>query len=409
MRVLVISPSLPYPPIWGFNIRVFQILSHLARRNAVSLLCYGDPSTEDEAAAREALAGICEEVFTVPDVKLSRREKRRRQAWASLGPRSFHLHRYFSPQMQTKITELLGGGRFGLVQVESGAMAGFDFGRTPIVLDEHNLEYELLRRGKDVNSSIRRRIFTFLESGKVEREEISAWRKANGCVFTSRRDEAIANARVPGLHTAVVPNGVALDYFRPMDAAIKPGCIVFTGLMRYRPNSDGFSYFVREIFPAVRMSRPDATFTAVGWGLTAEIEHLLGNGVSHTGRVDDVRPYLATASVVVAPLRIGSGTRLKILEGLAMGKAVVSTSIGCEGLDVKHGEHVLIADDPGAFAESVLSLLNDPAGADALGRRGRALVERLYGWDRAVGELERFHQSVFAPGNKLAGTVSALQ
>ncbi|HKC19852.1 MAG TPA: glycosyltransferase family 4 protein, partial [Candidatus Dormibacteraeota bacterium] len=143
-------------------------------------------------------------------------------------------------------------------------------------------------------------------------------------------------------------------------------------------------------------------FTAVGWGLPDDLRPLLGKGVTHTGRVDDVRPYLGRASVVVVPLRIGSGTRLKVLEALAMGKAVVSTKIGCEGLEVKHGEHLLIASDPAEFAKSVLRLMARPEDAAALGRRGRELVERRYGWDRSVARLHEFHESIFDARSSLS-------
>jgi glycosyltransferase involved in cell wall biosynthesis len=193
-----------------------------------------------------------------------------------------------------------------------------------------------------------------------------------------------------------------------MDLGVRPDSIVFTGLMTYWPNADGVGYFIRDILPTIRKSLPDATFTAVGWGLREELRPLLGNGVVHTGWVADVRPYLAAASLAVVPLRTGSGTRLKILEALAMGKAVVSTSVGCEGLDVQDGKHLLIADDSKAFADSVVRLLRDPVEAAALGSRGRALVESLYGWDQSAAELERFHQSLFARPGKLGIEASAV-
>lgn len=393
MRILLLTPSLPWPPMWGFNIRVLNILRELAAHNSVSLLCYG--GGEPDAQARETISAICDRVFIVPETGRSIRQRRLLQAGTVISPRSFHLRRYVSAEMQARLTQILRDGAYDLVQVESSAMASFDFGNTPIVLDEHNLEYELLRRSNAVESSRIRRAFAATESRKVEREEISTWNRVKGCVLTSEREQAVVQRAAPGVATAVVPNGVALDYFQPSAAEVTPGSIVFTGLMTYRPNADGVSYFIRRILPAIRASRPDAVFTAVGWGLPDDVRPLLGEGVFHTGRVDDIRPYLAKASVVVVPLRIGSGTRLKVLEALAMAKPVVSTTVGCEGIDVSHGEHLLIADAPAAFAAAVTSLLEDPAEAAALGRRGRAMVESRYGWERSVAELERFHRSLF--------------
>jgi sugar transferase (PEP-CTERM/EpsH1 system associated) len=391
MRILVVTPSLPYPPMWGFNIRVFNILKHLSARNTVSLLCYGERDVQEH----HVLGQMCEQIFTVPDVERSTVERRLLQARSALSRRSFHLQRYLSAPMQATLTRVLREGAYDFVQVESSAMASFDFGSTPIVLDEHNLEYELLQRSNQFEGAPVRRAFAAGECRKVQREEIATWHRAKGCVLTSERERAVVNREAPTVSTAVMPNGVALDYFQPAVSAPAPGSIVFTGLMTYRPNADGVSFFIRRILPAVRASREEATFTAVGWGLPDDVRPLLGDGVTHTGRVDDIRPYLAKASVVVVPLRIGSGTRLKVLEALAMAKPVVSTTIGCEGLDLAHGEHLLIADDPDEFARSVVRLLDDRAEAVALGRRGRALVQSRYGWDRSVAELERFHQSLF--------------
>lgn len=316
------------------------------------------------------------------------------------------MHRLFSHQMQTTIWNLLRDRPYDLVEVESSAMASFAFGQVPVVVDEHNIEYELLDRSRRVNSSLPRSAFMAIESKKAKKEEIEVWRRVQGCVLTSQREQAVVNGTVNSLPTAVVPNGVDLDYFRPVRCDPPEPRLVFTGLMTYRPNVDALSYFIRDIFPRVRSGRPDATLTAVGWGFSEELAPLLGKGVSHTGRVEDVRPYLAGASVVVAPLRIGGGTRLKILEALAMGKAVVSTTVGCEGIDVRDGKHLVIADDPVAFARSVVQLLDDPDRAAGLGRAGRALVESRYGWSQSVAELERFHASVVESANGAARSMA---
>jgi sugar transferase (PEP-CTERM/EpsH1 system associated) len=391
MRLLVLTPTLPHPPIWGFNIRVSQLVRHLASKHEVTLLSYEGPH---DSAARQALGNMCTSIVLVPALKRSMSLRRFAQVRATMSVSSFHLHRFYSQEMQTALTKILHDVRPDLVQIESSAMAMFDFGNAPVVLDEHNLEYELLQRTAAIEESRIRRLHAGLESRKVKKEEAAVWRRVDGCVLTSTREQAIVNAAEPDLPTAVVPNGVDLDYFRPKDAAIKPGSLVFTGLLTYRPNADGASHFVRAIFPSIVAARPDATFTAVGWGLPDDLRSLLGERISHTGRVDDVRPYLASAAVVVVPLRIGSGTRLKVLEALAMGKAVVTTRVGCEGLDVNDGDHLLIADEPDEFASAVVRLLDSPAEADRLGRRGRARVESRYGWAESARGLDRFHESL---------------
>jgi glycosyltransferase involved in cell wall biosynthesis len=173
--------------------------------------------------------------------------------------------------------------------------------------------------------------------------------------------------------------------------------LVFVGAMHWRPNQDAIQYFVDEILPLVRDRRPDVSIAVVGQEPPAHIQKLDSlPGVHIVGRVDDVRPYVDAATVYVVPLRIGGGTRLKILEALAMGKAVVSTSVGAEGLDVVDGEHILIADSADEFADRIERLLADPSLRGKLGRAGRALVTERYRWDSLARKLESFLGDVVA-------------
>jgi len=300
--------------------------------------------------------------------------------------------RLHSHRMQEAIDSVLAKERFDVVQVESSVMAGYRFpADVTIILDEHNLEYELLERSSRAERSVPRKVYSWLEYLKFRREEQLRWQRAAGCVLTSEREADVVRALEAAPPVAVVPNGVDIDHFRPdfQSGAGDPNSIVFTGLMTYRPNADGAAYFIREVLPRIHRVRPEVTFTAVGWGGLPE--GLLSARVRATGRVDDVRPFLARAGGVVVPLRMGSGTRLKVLEALAMGRPVVSTSLGCEGIDAHHGEHLLVADDPDSIAAAVLGILADVERGRQLGARGRALVEAHYGWDSVARRLEAFH------------------
>jgi glycosyltransferase involved in cell wall biosynthesis len=212
---------------------------------------------------------------------------------------------------------------------------------------------------------------------------------------TSERELSQVTSIVPGKPVATVPNGVDLSGFAPRGAVPTSG-LVFTGLMSYRPNVDAVTYFVREILPLIHRTRPAETFTIVGWGITDEVRALLGPLVIATSRVPDVRPYLAGAAAVVAPIRMGSGTRLKVLEALAMARPLVSTSLACEGLDVEPGRHLLVADDPARFAEAIIRVLEDRHLADRLGAAGRQLMESRYGWGASTAQLDEFHERVLA-------------
>jgi glycosyltransferase involved in cell wall biosynthesis len=193
---------------------------------------------------------------------------------------------------------------------------------------------------------------------------------------------------------AVVPNCVDVEHFTPQPTPVDPSSIVFIGTLGYRPNVDAVEYLLDEILPEVLAAHPDAVLTVVGRGEERDLRRFRRPHVTVTGRVPDVRPYLARAAVAVVPVRIGGGTRLKVVEALAMGKAVVSTTIGCEGLAVRDGEHVLLADDGPGIARALSQVLSDAAMARRLGSAGRELVMAEYSWDTARERLERLYDVI---------------
>jgi glycosyltransferase involved in cell wall biosynthesis len=241
-----------------------------------------------------------------------------------------------------------------------------------------------------------RRFYNRLEFMKFKREEIRSWQSVSGCVMTSAREQEIVKTLAPNTPTIVGANAVDVEYFRPSAIPRESRALVMTGLMHYRPNIDGALYFVNEIFPLILASRPDMVFYIVGAGATDELKRVAGPNVVVTDTVPDVRPYVHDAAAFVVPLRMGGGTRLKVLEGLSMEKAVVSTSVGCEGIDVVHGEHLLVADDPRAFADAVLNVTADDGLAGRLGRQGRTLTEQHYKWEAVVERLETFYRHLLA-------------
>ncbi len=395
LRILVLTPSLPYPPIWGFGTRVYQFLRLLAARHAVSLLTYEEPGERDKV---KALADLGVSVHTVPRNAETERRKRLAQLWSVFSPMSYQRRNLHSRSMQAALDALSSAERFDIIQVESSQLASFTFdSRAALVLDEHNVEYELLYRMYQTERSAKRRLYNWIEFRKFKLEEIGTWNRVSGCLNTSAREDAIIRSLAPGLPTHVAPNAVDVDYFHTTSGSIDPDALVMTGLMHYRPNIDGALYFVREIFPHILAARPTMVFYIVGAGATDELKRLAGPNVVVTDTVPDVRPYIQRCAVFVVPLRMGGGTRLKVLEGLSMNKAVVSTSLGCEGIDVVHAEHLLIADEPHAFAGAVLQLLDDRDATAELGRRGRALVERKYKWETVVAGIETFYDRLLAP------------
>ena len=201
--------------------------------------------------------------------------------------------------------------------------------------------------------------------------------------------------RAPGVPTAVVPNGVDPDFFAPADvpAADQAG-IVFNGILSYRPNVDAVEHFLADVLPLVRRRRPDVSFTVVGRGPDEVLQRFTELGAVVTGFVTDLRPVLAHAACVVVPIRMGGGTRLKIVEALSMGLGIVSTPAGAEGIAVRAEEHLLLSQTADDMAADVLRLLDDPALRSRLGRAGRRLVVDTYSWERCAAPLDDLYGQV---------------
>ena len=262
------------------------------------------------------------------------------------------------------------------------------------LLDEHNIEYDIAWQTARAGGSAARRAYSAVNGRKVRDEELQAWTRFDGCTLTSARDQGLLLGDAPETRTAVVPNGVDLDLFQPCARPRDPATLLFFGAVDYYPNTEGLLFFLNEVMPRLRATIPRVRLCIVGRRPPDSILARRRPDVEITGAVDDLRPYLERAAAVVVPLRIGGGTRLKILEAMAMGKAVVSTSLGAEGLDVVPERDLCIADDAAGFAEQIGHLLDEPERADRLGVAARRLVESRYGWAASVARLKAFYEEV---------------
>lgn len=387
-KVLVVSAHLPFPPRWGFGTRVYQLMRQIAARHDATLLCYAAPGDENVERLRQEFP-----------VEVVHREKpgvlgKRVSQLRSLASRvPYDVWTTHSREMQRAIDRLAAEHDFDIVQLESTLLALFRFPPAArIVVDEHNVDYETYARMHETERSPLRKVFYRSQERRFERFEQAYWREAAAVVATSEREAEIMRSHAPDTTVAAVPNGVDVEYFRPGSEPVEPGTLVFNGVLDYRPNIDGVNFLVDEVLPLVREHRPDVRLTVVGRGSDGDVKALRRRGVDATGEVPDVRPYLQRAEVVVVPIRMGSGTRLKVVEGLAMGKPVVSTTLGCEGVNVHDGEHLLIGDTAAAFAMQIEHLFGHREVGEELGRAGRALTEREYSWDYAGELLEDVYQ-----------------
>ncbi len=392
MNILMVSPYIPSPTS-GNRSRSYYLLKMLARQHTVSLLAIDDGVTPAVPQSLAPLEDFTSIIQTVPFVAAY--PKRVRQLINLLIGRSTFLSQRRTAGMQRALNDLLAHRHYDAILFE-GALASdyqLPLQQGKMILDQHNIEYEVLHRTYLHETAPLRKWYNWRESVLVRRAELRLCQRADALVMTSERERAAMQSILSHPVIEVVPNGVDIDYFNAQGTGQEQeGRIVFTGSMEYYPNIEAVLFFARACWPRIREAIPGASWHIVGKNPRPEVQRLAKlPGVTVTGSVADVRPSFTQAAVAIVPLRVGGGTRLKILEAMAMRKPVVSTSLGCEGLAVEPGTHLLVADEPEAFACSVIELLKDRERRQALGTAGRALVEAEYSWQRCG---DRLHQVV---------------
>jgi len=384
VRVLFFSPYPPYPPTFGGTVRIWNLMRQAARRHEVYSLCYVSPF--DPVADRTPLLDLVQAHVEVPRPHPER--KRWNQARSLLSRRSYQHLAHRTRAMQAALERMVAEHDIDVVVVEFSQMACFDMPAGPaVVLDEHNVEWDLLQREYRAAGPSLRKLYQWSEYRKFEREERAALAAADVATVTSVRDQQLILATDPQLATPVevVENGVDIDEFRPSALTGQPDTLVFTGTMHYHPNTQAARWFVEAILPSIQAQAPGARFIGAGGRVPPELAALAGPSVHFTGFVDDMREWFHRAAVLVVPLLVGGGTRFKVVEALAMGKPVVSTRLGAEGIPVEHGKHLLLADTPDEFAAATVELLRDKRRADVLAAEGRRFVERHFAW-HVIGE-----------------------
>lgn len=399
MRILVLDEEFPYPTNTGKRTRSFNLYRRLAGRFQIRYVGYGT----DGSIEAEALRQVGIEPVAVPGRVPSKHGPAfyLRLLFNLLSPLPYIVASHRTETYQDAVLGSLGKFRPDLVLCEWTPYAIYvrKLSSIKTLVSAHNIEADIWQRYYEHEANSLRRWYIGKQWRKVDQFERAAMGWVDGALAVSDLDRSRLLQNNPNLPITVVPNGVDLDYFHPMAQPEHRRHVVFTGSMDWRPNQDAARYFVGEILPLLHRACPDLECTFVGRSPPADIQALAAlPGVHITGTVDDVRPYVEGAAVYVVPLRIGGGSRLKILEALAMGRAVVSTTVGAEGLDVVAGRHVILADDPRAFAESVLQLLDDPKRCLELAIEGRRLVERQYGWDALADKLAGFIDDVAGEG-----------
>jgi sugar transferase (PEP-CTERM/EpsH1 system associated) len=395
MRILWLNTNLLLPLDKGGKLRTWHLLRHLAAQHEITSISFADPDGPE--ANRRGMSEVCSRLITIP-----RREHPKESArfYAAIArhlfdPLPYAVAQYRSAAYRHAVAAELATGVYDRLVCDFLVPAVNLPLQLPCpsVLFTHNVEAEIWRRHADTAASFPRRALYRQQWRRMRRFERRTLARFDRVLAVSDVDRDTFAGLYPGTldaPAAVIPTGVDTSYFTPAPAAPSGHRLVFTGSMDWLPNVDGVLHFCRDILPLVRRQLPDVTFTIVGRAPTHAVRKLADDpGVTVTGRVDDVRPFLADAAAYVVPLRIGGGTRLKIFEAMAAGRAVVSTSIGAEGLPADRGRHLLLADDPASFAESVVALLTRPGLRQSVEHEARALVAARYDWRQAAAHLER--------------------
>ncbi|MGC8958956.1 MAG: glycosyltransferase [Chloroflexia bacterium] len=384
MRVLFLALEPPFPPNDGGRIRTYNILKQVARRHEVTLVTFAQAGQDQERLA--ALRGMCREVIPFDRPPAPARTLPRKAA-DFFRRRPACLGQYRSLALETALRRWAVERAFDVVHVDQILLAQYAEALRPLpaVLTHHNIEAEVQRRqiALDRQMSPWRRLRAWIECRRWRHFELSASRRFGALACVSERDAAYFRRYVPEVPAVVVPNGVDTQAFRPVERDGAEPVLLYSGRMDYPPNVDAVRWFGDEILPQVQRAVPAARLLIVGRDPTPEVRALAGRpGIQVTGTVPDVRPYYAQAALYVVPLRFGAGTRLKILEAMAMGMPIVSTSLGSEGLDLVSGEDLVEADSAPAFARAVVELLGDGERRARLGRHARRTVEARFDWSQ---------------------------
>lgn len=395
--VLFLSQCLPYPPHSGVTNRTYHIAVELQWEFDVTLLAFSRKNHQADAAARAAARdALASELTTVLEpVPIASEHSTAAKVWnharSTVSGRPYLYYEYAEGGFARQLAEVLGRLRPDLVHLDSMDLYGWlpQLPPVPVTCTHHSIESDLLRLRADQIGSGLARAYLRLQANRIERLERALTQTFAVNVMMSDLDAERLRALNPAAKTVVVPNGVDVEQFQPSPAAPVDGRVTFLGPTYMFPNRDAVEFFLAEVWARVRSVVPHASLHLIGKNSPEERARFTSHpAVTCNGYVPDIRPHLAQAACSIVPIRVGGGTRLKILDAWAMGKAIVSTTVGCEGLATRDGDNILVRDDPAAFADAVVRVLTDSELRRHLEWNARRTAEECYAWP-IVGQVLR--------------------
>jgi glycosyltransferase involved in cell wall biosynthesis len=400
MRILMLAPRAPYPADHGTALRNLHLLQWLGSRHEVTLFTHGDPNN---AVTRHVLEKSARHIELYPEPRRTLAD--RLHTLVRSGEPDL-ARRLWSASLVSGVQRLLQNEAIELVQIEGlemyaiwqDASRGFGGTQPLVVLDDHNAEYALqdsawrasVRRGQ-VSSTI----YSLIQSSRLRSFERAAGEACDGVLAVSSEDKQSLQALGGNLRLAVVPNGVDTTEYRPEPGVREEAAALFIGKLDYRPNVDAIEWLAQSIWPRIRELVPQAQLFVVGRDPLPRVQALASEpGITIVGPVADDRPWFARATALLVPMRMGGGVRLKVLQALAMGTPLVSTSIGMAGTEAVDESHFLRADDPAAFARQTARVFGDSVLRARLAAAGRRFVCERFDWQVILPRLEEFYQQI---------------
>ena len=401
MNLLFLTPSIPHPSTQGADIRNWGLISSLSKNHRVSLVTFASQSDD----ISKELSKCCS---TIKITKTPERSMLQRMSTMFLSKKPDISVRLKSAEYSINLHDVLSNETLDLIQIEGLEMGTYlneilDYyhnkAQRPIIIyDAHNAETIIQRRAIRSDISKPKRwptaLYSIVQLRRIREFEIEICSNSDAVICVSHEDCTALKKLFPRLNPTILPNGIFLSDYpeTTKHAKITPPTLVFSGKMDYRPNIDAADWFANEVFPRIRNMHDEVKFLIVGQSPTRQVLNLAKRpGITVTGSVDDIRPYIAAATVCVVPLRMGGGTRFKILEAMALSKPVVSTTIGAEGFPVTDGKEILIADNPQDLVRAIDSLLCQKDNRVLLGKAGRTFVSNNYRWKAIMPIVEKLY------------------
>ncbi len=387
LKVLFFSQRFPYPMDTGGKIRTGKLLEQLNEMFQITLVSNVERPKDDPYL--DQVKNLCAAFYPVPWKEVRKYSVRfyLKLMRGMFSRYPFTVINDYSRDLETVLRDLLASRRFDLLVCDflQPSLNVRKINSIPTLLFEHNIESVIPRRHFETARNPIGKAFWWLQWRKMERYERDTCRKFTATVTVSEPDKKCLEERFGIKNVFAIPTGVDTDYYAPRESKVKKNSLVFTGSMDWLPNEDAIIFFAKEILGRIKQKVPDITLTVVGRNpsrrLLQEVEH--HPEIDVVGWVSDTRPYISSHTLYVIPLRIGGGTRIKVYEAMGMGKAIVSTRIGVEGLPIRGGDHVILADEPDEFADAVAKCLQDVEQRNRIERNARCFVEAHSSWGKA--------------------------